>query len=157
MSWDILPKNRIQYIFEKLKTVIPDKESKSASQGGTDLSLVTTGEKYTWNNKSDFSGSYNDLSNKPTIPDELADLSEDSTHRLVTDAEKATWNGKSNFSGSYNDLTNKPTLGTASAKNINNTYSPTSEDVATGKTIADAFDYFGFSVVNGKLCQTYTV
>ena len=27
--------------------------SQSASQGGTDLSLVTTGEKYTWNNKKD--------------------------------------------------------------------------------------------------------
>jgi len=69
-------------------------QSKTASQGGTDVSLVTTGEKYTWNNKSDFSGSYNDLSNKPTIPDELADLSDDSTHRLVTDTEKTTWNGK---------------------------------------------------------------
>lgn len=42
--------------------------SKAAASGGADLSLVTTGEKYTWNNKSDFSGSYNDLSNKPTIP-----------------------------------------------------------------------------------------
>ena len=30
----------------------------------------------------------------PTIPDELADLSDDSTHRLVTDTEKSTWNGK---------------------------------------------------------------
>ena len=28
-------------------------ESKTASSGGTDVSLVTTGEKYTWNNKSD--------------------------------------------------------------------------------------------------------
>lgn len=43
-------------------------ESKSAANGGTAVSLVTTGEKYTWNNKSDFSGNYNDLSNKPTIP-----------------------------------------------------------------------------------------
>ena len=42
--------------------------SKTAASGGTDVSLVTTGEKYTWNNKSDFSGSYNDLTNKPTIP-----------------------------------------------------------------------------------------
>lgn len=41
--------------------------SKSAASGGTDESLVTTGEKCTWNNKSDFSGSYNDLSNKPTL------------------------------------------------------------------------------------------
>lgn len=30
--------------------------------------FVTTQEKETWNNKSDFSGSYNDLSNKPSIP-----------------------------------------------------------------------------------------
>ncbi len=31
----------------------PAYESKPAAQGGTDLSLVTTGEKYTWNNKAD--------------------------------------------------------------------------------------------------------
>ena len=30
--------------------------------------FVTAQEKTTWNNKSDFSGSYNDLSGKPTIP-----------------------------------------------------------------------------------------
>lgn len=29
---------------------------------------VTSSEKAAWNNKSDFSGSYNDLTNKPTIP-----------------------------------------------------------------------------------------
>jgi len=28
------------------------------------------------------------------IPDALADLSEDTTHRVVTDTEKTTWNGK---------------------------------------------------------------
>ena len=65
-----------------------------------------------WNNKSNFSGNYNDLTNKPSIPDELKDLSDDSTHRLVTDTEKSTWNNKSDFSGSYNDLTNKPTIPT---------------------------------------------
>lgn len=40
------------------------------------------------------SGSYNDLSNKPTIPDELADLADDSTHRVVTDTQISTWNEK---------------------------------------------------------------
>lgn len=30
--------------------------------------FVTSAEKQTWNNKSDFSGDYNDLTNKPTIP-----------------------------------------------------------------------------------------
>lgn len=57
-----------------------------------------------------FSGDYNDLGNKPTIPTALSQLSEDSTHRVVSDAEKTTWNNKSNFSGSYNDLTDKPTI-----------------------------------------------
>lgn len=55
------------------------------------------------------------LAEQSDIPDELADLDDDSTHRLVTDTEKAAWNGKSDFSGSYNDLTNKPTNATASA------------------------------------------
>lgn len=71
---------------------------------------ITSSDITSWNNKSTFSGNYNDLTNKPTIPDELSDLSDDSTHRLVTDTEKSTWNAKSDFSGSYNDLTNKPTI-----------------------------------------------
>ena len=50
------------------------------------------------------------MPNTTIIPDSLADLTADSTHRLVTDAEKSTWNAKSNFSGNYNDLTNKPTI-----------------------------------------------
>lgn len=58
------------------------------------------------------SGSYNDLSDKPTIPSALSALTDDSSHRTVTDTEKAAWNAKSDFSGSYNDLTNKPTIPT---------------------------------------------
>lgn len=42
------------------------------------------------------------------IPGALADLADDSEHRVVTDTEKAAWNAKSNFSGSYNDLVDKP-------------------------------------------------
>ena len=75
--------------------------------------LVTDTEKALWNAKSDFSGSYNDLTDKPTIPTTLAELTEDSTHRTVTDTEKSTWNAKSDFSGSYNDLTDKPIIPTA--------------------------------------------
>lgn len=57
--------------------------------------------------------SYNDLTDKPTIPTALSQLSGDTTHRTVTDAEKSTWNAKSDFSGSYNDLTDKPTIPSA--------------------------------------------
>lgn len=60
-----------------------------------------------------FSGSYTDLSNKPSIPTALSDLTADSTHRLVSDTEKSTWNAKSDFNGSYTSLTNKPTIPTA--------------------------------------------
>ena len=57
-----------------------------------------------------FDGAYSSLTGAPTIPDALADLSADATHRLVTDTEKSTWNAKSDFSGSYTDLTDKPTI-----------------------------------------------
>ena len=79
---------------------------------------VTDAEKTTWNNKSNFSGDYDDLTNKPTIPTALSELSEDATHRLVTDAEKTTWNAKSDFSGSYNDLTDKPTIPTININEV---------------------------------------
>ena len=64
--------------------------------------------------------SYNSLTEKPTIPAALADLSPDSTHRLVTDTEKTGWDGKAagnhnhalaNLSEkSYNSLTEKPAI-----------------------------------------------
>ena len=57
-------------------------------------SNITNNDITNWNNKSDFSGDYNDLINKPTIPTSLSSLTDDATHRLVTDTEKATWNGK---------------------------------------------------------------
>ena len=52
--------------------------------------VVTDTQITTWNNKSDFSGSYNDLTNKPTL-----------------------------FSGDYDDLTNKPTIPTETSQLIN--------------------------------------
>lgn len=40
----------------------------------------------------------NALPSSTVIPDELKDLSDDSTHRLVTDTEKSTWNAKGTYS-----------------------------------------------------------
>lgn len=74
---------------------------------------VTDIEKTTWNNKSDFSGSYNDLTDKPTIPDELKDLSDDSTHRTVTDTEKTTWNNKA-------EVSDIPDVSSFITKDVNN-------------------------------------
>lgn len=43
---------------------------------------------------SGFSGDYNDLINKPTIPSKLSELTGDNNHRTVSDTEKQTWNNK---------------------------------------------------------------
>ena len=61
------------------------------------------------------SGDYDDLSNLPTIPDELADLTGDATHRVVTDTQISTWNGKQDEITSsnkldYSLLDNTPTI-----------------------------------------------
>lgn len=80
-----------------------------------------------WNNKSDFSGNYNDLTNKPAIPTKVSDLNNDSNFLTtetdpvfsaspaagITSNNITSWNNKSDFSGNYNDLTNKPVLDTA--------------------------------------------
>lgn len=55
--------------------------------------LVAAQIKSDWNAATGIS----QILNKPTIPDELADLSDDSTHRLVSDTEKAKWNATSVF------------------------------------------------------------
>lgn len=110
--------------------------------------FVTASDKTTWNNKSDFSGSYNDLTNKPTIPDELSDLTEDSTHRTVTDTEKTTWNAKSDFSGSYNDLTDKPTI--PAAVTVDQTYDSTSTNPQSGTAVAGAIVKKPGEITTGK-------
>lgn len=51
-----------------------------------------------------------------SIPDELADLTADSTHRLVTDAEKTAWNAKADptdIPDAVSDLTNDLNFQTA--------------------------------------------
>lgn len=53
---------------------------------------VTDAEKAVWNGKSNFSGSYNDLTNKPSIPTFISQLIQDETHQTVTQAEKNKWN-----------------------------------------------------------------
>ena len=87
---------------------------------------ITSADISAWNNKSDFSGSYNDLTNKPTIPSRTSQLTNDSGYITsytetdpiysasvaagITSTDITTWNNKSDFSGNYNDLTNKPTI-----------------------------------------------
>lgn len=51
--------------------------------------VVTDSEKSAWNGKSDFSGSYNDLTNKPSIPSKTSDLTNDSSFQTQAEVSSA--------------------------------------------------------------------
>lgn len=67
--------------------------------------VVTDSEKATWNAKSNFSGSYNDLTNKPTIPSAY-------THPSTHPASMITGLATVATSGKYSDLSGRPTIPT---------------------------------------------
>ena len=48
---------------------------------------VTDAEKQTWNGKSNFGGSYNDLTHKPTIPSKTSQLTNDSGFLTLVPSE----------------------------------------------------------------------
>jgi len=91
-------------------------ENKAAAASGTDLSLVTTGEKDVWNNKQDaivFNTAYNASTNKaatmsdiPSVPTHGTAASGGTDLSVVTTGEMYTWNKKS-------DVTIGTTAGTA--------------------------------------------
>ena len=55
---------------------------------------ITRSEREAWNAKSNFSGSYADLTNKPTIPSHLSHLTSDVNYQTVSAEEKFNWNHK---------------------------------------------------------------
>ena len=84
---------------------------------------VTTAQTAAWNAKSDFSGNYNDLSNKPTIPTSASQLTNDSgyitssaldgyaTEAYVTaatnDMATKTWVGQQGYLTQHQDISGK--------------------------------------------------
>jgi hypothetical protein len=112
----------------------------------TILDSITTSKVNQWDSKSDFSGDYNDLTNKPTIPSlngyateqyvneeiEKIDVTEQLTDYAkkselhshsnknvldgITTSKITEWNNKSTFDGNYNSLTNKPTIPTKTSQ-----------------------------------------
>lgn len=71
------------------------------------LDAITDAKITEWNSKSTFSGNYNDLTNKPIIPEAY-------THPSTHPASMITGLATIATSGSYNDLTNKPIIPTVS-------------------------------------------
>lgn len=73
--------------------------------------LVSDTEKASWNNKSDFNGSYNSLTDKPTIPTRLSQLTEDDSHMTVTkDQRDKIDKNTSSISELKGDKVDKPSI-----------------------------------------------
>ena len=77
-----------------------------------------------WNNKSNFSGSYDDLTDKPTIPTTTSQLINDSGFIDVTVDNLENYTLTEDLSdvatsGSYNDLSNQPTIPTNTSQLTN--------------------------------------
>lgn len=82
-------------------TKIPAKLSDM--EGDDTHRTVTDTEKEKWNGKSDFSGSYNDLTDKPTIPGKLSELTNDSGYVKESDITQDI-NGHNTNQASHNDI-----------------------------------------------------
>ena len=114
--------------------------------------FVSEAEKELWNNKSDFSGDYNDLTNKPTIPSKTSELTNDSG--FITNTDYATssvggvfihdsWNYGTNVSTTTGKLMSVTKSYTDYGSMNNNGFvsKGTLENVITGKGLVSNTDY----------------
>jgi len=116
----------LQTTAQTLCAAVNELKSALALKANTaDLSTVAT------------SGSYTDLSNKPTIPTALSQLTADSTHRVVTDAEKSTWNAK------------------PSTTDVNNKHKVTSKQVTTSGWTSDTTSQSGTTLYKKTIALSH--
>jgi len=136
-DWNQTDNTKLDFI--KNKPSIPD----DLADLNDDAShrTVTDTEKSTWNGKSNFSGDYNDLQNKPTIPDPQVQADWNQTDNTKADFIKnkpsvpsgqvqSDW-GQSN-SSEVDYIKNKPSLGSAASKNVPSTGDAGSSEVVMG-------------------------
>lgn len=98
------------------KIVVPTKLSQLTDD--TTHRTVSDTEKQKWNNS--FSGSYNDLTNKPTIPSKLSQLIEDNNHMTVTKAQRDKIDNFSSGSGGGTSITVDTALSSTSVNPVQN-------------------------------------
>lgn len=94
----IFRENDLKELINNNKAAIP----KNLSQLTADSThrVVTDTQINTWNNKSNFSGNYNDLSNKPTIPSKTSQLTNDS--RFIQNGETVSLDKQLIFTDTVN-------------------------------------------------------
>ena len=83
---------QLKALIDTLTTELNTKANKSDLHSHTNKSVldgITSAKITEWNNKSDFSGSYNDLTNKPTIPTKVSELTNDEGY--LTEYQDVYW------------------------------------------------------------------
>lgn len=148
---DVYTKSEVNSLLSEKASLEDIPTTLAELSGDTSNRTVTDNQIENWNNKSDFSGSYNDLEDKPTLPTKTSQLENDSGFvgksyvdtlpyvsynlQTLTEEQKAqvrdnigvTGGGSSEGGTSnYLDLTNKPTLNTQSDVAL----SPTNETIS---------------------------
>lgn len=106
------------------KIAVPTKLSQLTDD--TTHRTVSDTKKQKWNNKSDFNGSYNSLTDKPVIPTKLSQLVEDNNHVTVTKTQRDKID---NFAG-----------GTGTSITVDNALSATSTNPVQNKIIKAELD-----------------
>ena len=137
-----------EYLITKLETLEPgggeytagngiDIEDNEISIDDTVVATKTDLEDYELKSEA-FSGSYTDLTDKPTIPTDTSDLTNGAGFITGIDSSMVITAlgytpGTSNFSGNYNDLSNKPTIPT-----VTNSITQGSTDAVTSGAVYSA-------------------
>ena len=91
----------LKSLIDTLQAAVPTKLSQLSDD--STHRLVTDDEKESWNKKSNFSGHYDDLKNKPVIPAKISDLPNDAGYVRKSELEtgEATWD---NIKGNIVDV-----------------------------------------------------
>lgn len=109
---------------------------------------VTSAEKNTWNNKSDFSGNYNDLTNKPTIHTYTAGTGIDITNDVISvtgGSQPVDAYTKAESDAKFATITN------FNSHSGNTTMHVTSAEKATWNAKADASSVYNKTEIDNKL------
>ena len=92
----------------------------------SDLETITSTKINEWDNKSNFSGDYNDLTNKPTIPTKTSQLTNDSNYltsvpsEYITESELSGKGYLTSIPNTYALKTDIPTIPTSLPANGGN-------------------------------------
>ena len=127
---------------------------------------VSSSEKNTWNNKSDFSGSYNDLTDKPTIPTSVSQLTNDSgyitssaldgyaTEAYVTaatnDMATKTWVGQQGYLTQHQDISGKQDISGMTAYTETSAFTAHTADTTVHVTAQDKTNWNNKSDFSGS-------